>query len=451
MVNEELPRAGTVRPARAEGQGSLNIRRELASDRAMGRRDTFALGALVLGCCASVAAGASAQLDPAQADRALATLSARELDALGPLLRTGTVSLVEFASEDQLPAVIIATEVDAPAAEIARVIADPRRYPEFMPALDEVAVSADEGGQISYSWGWRTAIFQLRGENVMQQFAPPAEHPELGWRFVVRSTSGDLGAGRTVWRVLPRGDRTLLMTSSRMDFRDANYIARQLAAASQSMNRTVNIAINFAMLLRTRIEAERRAGRSRPALLVPSGDPERPQIDAVSLEGMFGRGDVMWVETSGADLGRVAVIGAVHTPPETTRRAMLDPHGFTQGLLQGAHATILETSERGTRFEWGIDLPLVGTSGQMQIGEAPDGRVHLDGVGGALSQARWRFETIGRPYGTIVVTWGRFDPADGMWLLRTVTDADGAFRPGLAGAAQLMMVRGLRTRLIRGI
>ena len=417
----------------------------------MGRRRSCALAALVLGCCASIAASASAQLDPEQADRALATLSPRELDALAPLLRTGTVSLVEFAADDQLPAVIIATEVDAPAAEVARVIADPRRYPDFMPALDEVTVTADEGGQISYGWGWRTAIFQLRGDNVMQQFSPPADHPEVGWRFVVRSTGGDLGAGRTVWRVLPRGDRSLVMTSSRMDFRDANYIARQLAAASQSMNRTVNIAINFAMILRTRIEAERRAGRPRAALVIPPGDPERPAIDAVSLEGMFGRGDIMWVETSGADLGRVAVIGAMHTQPDVTRRAMLDPHGFTQGLLQGAHATILESSERGTRFEWGIDLPLVGTTGQMQIGEAPDGRVHLDGVVGALSQARWRFETIARPYGTIVVTWGRFDPADGMWLLRTITDADGAFRPGLASATQLMMVRGLRTRLIRGI
>lgn len=418
----------------------------------MSRWSFLAAGLLALSLATPGPAGVCrAQLDPEQADRALATFTPRELEAIAPLLRTGTVSLVEYANDGELPAVVIATEVDAPAAEVARVIGDPRHYPDFMPALDEVTVTTDEAGQLSYTWAWQTSIFQLRGDNVMQQFAPPPEHPEVGWRFVVRSTGGDLGAGRTVWRVLPRGDRALLMTSSRMDFRDANYIARQLASASSSMNRTVNIAINFAMILRTRMEAERRAGRTRPALTIPAGDPERPPIDAIALEGMFGRGDVMWVETNGADLGRVAVIGAMHTQLDVTRRAMLDPQGFTQGLLQGAHATILERDERGTRFEWGIDLPLVGTSGQMQLGEHDDGRVHLDGVQGALSAARWRFETVARPYGTLVITWGRFDPADGMWLLRVVTEADGAFRPGLASATQLMMVRGLRTRLIRGI
>ena len=58
---------------------------------------------------------------------------------------------------------------------------------------------------------------------------------------------------------------------------------------------------------------------------------------------------------------------------------------------------------------------------------------------------------MARPYGTLVFSWGRFDPADWLWLLRVVTDADAAFRPGLGSATQLMMVRGLRTRLVRGL
>lgn len=401
------------------------------------------------------AAAAAAQPPREQeADRPLATFTPRELAILAPLLRTGTVSLVEFAYDGELPAIVIATEVDAPAAEVARSVGDPRRYPEFMPALDEVRVDpVPEGaGLISYQWAWRAAMFTLRGTNVMQTFAPPADHPELGWRFVVRSTGGDLGSGRTVWRVLPRGpDRTLVMSSSRMDLRDANYIARQLSAASQSMNRTVNIAIAFAMVLRTRIEAERRAGRPRAPLPVESEEPERPAIDAVALEPLLGRGDVVWVETTGADLGRIAVIGAMHTPVARTRAAMLDPQGFTAGLVQGAHATVIGTGPDGTRFDWGLDLPLVGSSGRMRLREASDGRVHLDGIEGAFAQARWRFETIARPYGTLVVTWGRFDPADGLWLIRVVTEADPAFRPGIAGATQLMMLRGLRARLVRGI
>jgi hypothetical protein len=419
----------------------------------MAARAALALAIVLFGATPAAAQEAApTETAAAEADRALATFTPREIDAIAPLLRSGTVSLVEFAYDGQLPAIVIATEVDAPAADVARVVGDPRQYPTFMPALSEVGVTAEEGTQLSYSWTWRTAVFTLRGTNVMQTFAPPPDHPEAGWRFVVRSTGGDLGAGRTVWRVLPRADgRTLLMTSSRMDLRDANYIARQLAAASQSMNRTVNIAIGFAMVLRTRMEAERRAGRVRAPLPADAGDPARPPIDALAVEGLLPRGDVMWVETSGTDLGRIAVIGAMHTPEATTRAAMLDPNGFTQGLLQGAHATVVESGPEGTRFDWGIDLPLVGSSGQMLVAPQSDGTVHLDGVRGALGGARWRFETAQRPYGTLVTTWGRFDPADGLWLIRVVTDADGAFRPGLASATQLMMMRGLRTRLIRGI
>jgi len=395
---------------------------------------------------------ASAQPAPTQADRPLATLSPDELEVLGPLLRTGTVSLVEFAMDGELPAVVIATEVDASPATLAAVVGDPRHYPDFMPALDAVNVHAEDAAQLSYSWAWETSLFTLRGDHAMQRFAPPEGHPEQGYRFVIRSTGGDLGVGRTVWRILPRGQgRSLLMSSCRMDFQDANYIARQLASTGPSLSRTVNIALGFATVLRARMEAERREGRVRTAVPRPGSEPARPAMDPLALERLVGRGDVMWVETTGTDLGRVMVLGAMHTPEGVTRTAMLDPAGFTQGFLQGARATVLERSPTETRFDWGIDLPLVGTSGQMLLRDTPGGRIQLDGVHGSLADARFRFETIARPYGTLVVTWGRFDPSEGFWLLRVVTNADAAFRPGLAGAAQLMLIRGLRTRLIRGV
>lgn len=418
------------------------------SSRRLGELLIASLTALLLSSCVATASAQESGLT----DRRLESFSAAELRVLDPLLATGTVALVEFAGQGELPAIVIATEVRAPAATTAEVIANPRRYPEFMPALTGTTVESERGDQLSFSWSWNTALFTLRGASTMQKYEPPAAHPERGYRFVVRATEGDLGSGRTLWRVLPRGaDRSLLISSSRIDFRDANYIARQLAAASMSMNRTANISISFAMLLRTRMEAETRAGHPPSPLAVPPGDPVRPAIDGVSLEPVLGRGDLIWIETSGADLGRIAAMGLMHTPEDVTRRAMLDPHGFTTGILVRSSCTVLEQEGDRTRFSWGIDMPLVGSSGEMQMDSAGDHAVRLDGVSGALSASRWRFETAARPYGTLVTTWGRFDPADGFWLLRVVTDADAAFRPGLASATQLMMVRGLRHRLTVGI
>lgn len=406
----------------------------------------WALATCAVFSCASVSAAQDAPAS--EADRALATFTASDIRLLRPLLETGVVSLVEFAYGDQIPAIVIACEIGAPADVVASVVGEPAHYPEFMPALDAVDVTSAEGDAQSYDWSWHTSIFTLHGQNTMVRYDPPADQAERGYRFVVRSEGGDLGTGRTVWRILPRGPgRSLVMTSSRMDLRDANYIARQLAAASSTMNRSIHVALAFSMMLRTRAEAERRAGFVR-ARVVDGGEvPAEPTFDPTVYEDMLNRGDLMWVETSdGSDQGRVVGVGRIHTDEARTRAAILDPAGFTQGLLQGAHATMLP-SDDGTRFEWGIDLPLVGTTGVMHMREQSDGVLALDGESGALGGARWRFRTRPRDYGTLLLAWGRFDLGDGLWLVRVVEDADPAFRPGLSSSAELMMVRGLRTRL----
>jgi hypothetical protein len=83
----------------------------------------------------------------------------------------------------------------------------------------------------------------------------------------------------------------------------------------------------------------------------------------------------------------------------------------------------------------------------MHMTERTAGVIALDGESGALSTARWRFHTRPRDYGTLVTAWGRFDLAEGLWLVRVVQDADAAFRPGLSSSAELMMLRGLRARV----
>lgn len=389
-----------------------------------------------------------------EADRALATFTPSELRQLAPLLDSGVVSLVEWGYGGELPAVVIACRVNAPPATVAQVIGDPAHYPDFMAALDEVNVTGEtnEAGlhAISYSWAWQASVFTLRGDNTMDLYAPPDGEPERGYRFVVRSTGGDLGVGRTVWRVLPDGSGSLIMSSSRMDLRDANYIARSLAAASSSVNRSINVALAFSMVLRTRAEAERRSGTTRTPFASASGDPARPTFDPTSIEAMLMRGDLLWVEsTDGTDQGRVVALSRLPQTADRVRGAILDPGGFTNGMLAGAHATILEAGPEGTRFSWGIDLPLVGTSGEMRMSERPDGVLCLDATSGALEGAAWRFALTPRDYGTLVTAWGTFDLASGLWLIDVVQGADPSFRPGLSASAELMMVRGLRYRLAR--
>jgi hypothetical protein len=397
-------------------------------------------------------AAALAQPTSHEADRPLATFTPTELAQIRPLLDTGVVSMVEWAYGTELPAVVIAAHVDAPADVVAAVIGDPAHYPDFMAALDAVNVTSDATNEgvraLSYSWDWQASIFTLHGDNTMEVYVPPTDQPDRGYRFVVRSTGGDLGIGRTVWRVVPDGTGSIVMSSSRMDLRDANYIARSLAAASSSVNRSINVALAFSMVLRTRAEAERRAGHVRAHLPDPTGEPARPPIDPITLAPMLMRGDLLWVEsTDGTDQGRVVAITRLPQVRDQVRAAILDPGGFTAGLLQGAHANILEAGPEGTRFAWGIDLPLVGTSGEMLMSEHADGVLCLDATDGALEGAAWRFELTPRDYGTLVMAWGTFDLGSGLWLIDVVQGADPSFRPGLSASAELMMMRGLRYRL----
>ncbi|MGB8332208.1 MAG: hypothetical protein WCE62_18940, partial [Polyangiales bacterium] len=172
----------------------------------------------------------------------LGTFSAEERILIAPYLAQGPVVLTEFANQQtDLPAVIYAARIDAPAATVAGVIGSPSDYPGFMRALTAVKVQTISGQMMAFDWTWGVALFSLTGHNVMTTY--PGDSTR-GYRFEIRTTSGDLGIGRVMWRVFPEGpSKSLVVFSSRLDMRNANYITRQLASEGNSINRTVNVAV----------------------------------------------------------------------------------------------------------------------------------------------------------------------------------------------------------------
>ena len=371
-----------------------------------------------------------------------------ELRRVEPLLEDGTVGLVELAHGALLPAVHLARVVEAPAATIADVVARPERYPEFMPAVSEVEITERARRSAAFSWRWTTSVFALRGDAMLTRYDAPPNHPERGIRIDVQRTGGDLGFGREVWRILPRGpDRALVLLSARMDLRDANYLARSVASASRSINRSVNIAMATGMLLRAGAEAERCAGAApRPAraALHP------PRVDLRPLRSILLRGDMLLIESNGVELVQASVMTLLPQPEQRVRSIMLNPVAFAEALIPGSSATIREDRGDALDFHWQVDLPLIGTGGDMTLRERADEVVELDATEGAMDGGRWRFRTQPMPgRATGVVGWATFDVADTNFLLRAIVDADDAFRPGLSGATEVMMARALRIRVNR--
>ncbi len=129
---------------------------------------------------------------------------------------------------------------------------------------------------------------------------------------------------------------------------------------------------------------------------------------------------------------------------------MLDPVAFTQALIAGSRATIRERTDNLVRFDWGVDLPIIGTSGAMTLREQQDRVIDLDAVSGAMAGGHWRFVT--QPLSgnaTGVLGWASFDVGTANFLLRAIVEADAGFRPGLSAATEIMMARALRIRLTR--
>jgi hypothetical protein len=396
--------------------------------------------------CALANAQAQQPKHDARTDR-LAGLNKAELTLLESALQAGPVALIEFSDDDQdeLPAINLATYVDASAEQVAAIIANPNDYPTFMPTIDTVHLVAKNGLSTVYDWGWTLAVFQLGGRNNMTVFAPATKSSNTGYRITIDSLSGDFGAGRYSIRLLDTAkNRSLLALSVRLDLRRSNYVVRQMAKASRSVNRSANLAMACSILFAIRQEAEKRAGRSplpeNPHTLI------KPLVDLRRLAPLLSRGDLFFFDMTGERLNQLTVLGQINYQTAVVRRVLTDADAFGEALVSGSHVQVLSREKGAVEFAWNVALPLVGSSGTMRLKD--DGTlISVDATSGMLNGGSWRFETSApTPSSTIVLGWGSFDLKKSTWLLQSLIAADPYLEHGLAAAADIMLVRSLRAR-----
>jgi hypothetical protein len=391
---------------------------------------------------------ALAEHQTGQVDASVARLGAlnqKERAVLAPYLAQGPIVLTEFLNRrTDLPAVIYAARIHAPAKTVAGVIGKPSDYPRFMRALTAVDIQAVKGQMTAFDWTWGVTLFSLSGHNVMTTY--PGEGTR-GYGFDIRTTGGDLGIGRVMWRVYPEGpNKSLIVFSSRLDMRDANYITRQLASEGNAVNRTINVAVAMVTLLEVKAEAERRAGTSIDGKFAPK-PLRRPRIDMNALHPLLGRGDLVFMDLDGDTLQSVAVVGRSGSSVGRVRRVMLDPEEFSKSLLHGTCAEVTERTLEGTKFEWEIPIPLLHVGGEMMLRPSPT-VIAIDGISGTLSKGQWRFDTHRYPGGEAgVVAWATFNPADSPKLIRKLIAGNTHFSHGFVAATQLAVMRSLRTRV----
>ncbi len=391
----------------------------------------------------ALAENRSSQVDATVAR--LGTLDATERELLEPFLTRGPVLLTEFSNrQTDLPAVIYAAAIHAPAQVVAEVIGHPDRYPSFMSGLGSVDVQSRTPTMLAFDWTWGVSLFSMTGQNVMTTYPASAER---GYRFDIRTIGGELGIGRVMWRVFSDGpQKSVVVFSSRLDMRDANYITRQLSQEGNAVNRTINVAVAMVTLLEIKEQAETLVG-SHVSTRAPAKPLQRPDLDMNALRGILGRGDLVFMDLDGYTMQRVTVVGRTGASVQRVRRVMLDPEEFGQSLLHGTCAEIVEKTEEGVRFEWEIPIPLIHVGGEMILRPSPS-VISVDGLSGTLSQGRWRFDTHRYRGGEAgVVAWATFDPADSPKFIRKLIAGNTYFSHGFVAATQLAVMRSLRTRV----
>jgi hypothetical protein len=409
---------------------------------------TRVAGAVGAACAAVwlLCAPVEAENRDARQDR-LEGLGKDELARIAPELTRGPVALVEFADmqADQLPAINIAVPVRASAELVTRILTDPASFPKFMPTLDKVNIVAKHDNSVVYEWSFDLALLHMHGRNTMTVYPPAKNKPDSGTRITIDSEEGDLGRGRMLFRVHPHGAESVLVMSMRLDLREANYVARQVAKAARSVNRSANIALAFSMALHTRSEAERRQGSalasspSAPAL-------HKPEVDVARLAPLLNRGDLLLFEARGSTLDQISVVGAVGQPAAKVRSVMGDAKAFGSALVPGSKAEVVSVVNGVTTFDWAISMPLLGVSGQMQLTEQGN-EMTIDATDGAIKGGRWQFAVA--PLSaevTLITGWARFGFQDSSWLLEKLTNADPYLGHGIVGASELMLMRAIRSR-----
>lgn len=379
--------------------------------------------------------------------------SPAEIASVEPLLDQAIVTHIEATEFVELPQVTVIARANVGCDAVLAVARDVSTYPSFMPAIDTVTVLESTGETTAFEWTWQAAILSFRGRAAVSLVADG--DGSRGFRLVHELLGGDLGRARRVLRASPvRGaaDRCQLVLVGRQDLRDANYLTRESNGSALTMSRSTSLALSIAIAARVRGEAERRAGRTRPPIRSPLGDPRTLTVDPSALALLLSRGEVFVLETTdGSDLGTIVGLTRLLFPPERVRAAFFDPVRFCVGLLAGASIRELDRSGPSARYEWNVDVPFLGSRGELTIRDVSADEVELEATAGALRGGRMVLETRPADGGhTFASLAARLDPSDGVPLVAAIESTDAAFRPGLVASGLLMAFRGLRRGLNEG-
>ncbi len=145
------------------------------------------------------------------------------VDALAPLLAHGQLAVIESHRDGTLKQVAILSLADVAPPAIHAVVANPARYPEFMPNISRQRVTRRDDGQLHMAWTLKTPVSSMSGTALMTVGSDTVE---------VNALTGDVPRARLLWRFIPLGkERSVVAYYTYSDIRAASWVTRLLLNA----------------------------------------------------------------------------------------------------------------------------------------------------------------------------------------------------------------------------
>jgi hypothetical protein len=361
-----------------------------------------------------------------------------ELQLLRPLADGGAAALVYYPDAGPGARITVIVPVAAPLMAVRRALLEAERWPEFIPALRTVTLLSRHGRRTAYRFEVSASLLDMSAVTTL------TDVNERRVDFTVQES--DFGVAAARWDLLDDGPgRTLLVTTNWSDPSQGHWLLRRTARSNLTATAGMNVAVDLILALSVGRRALDLAG-------VPT--PPRPLHGVVSPTSLTPPPRGPW-ESLVNDPKRYYLFAFRLTEDGAVSQMSVMHH--TWGRADALEARLVEIAGYGNhlpgvratpingatdRAEIVVSTPLDSASGTLIQRRDASGAILLEGHGGALEGAHWRWDitrTEGR--GTLLTLTGNVHESMASTLVRAAAGREPYLYAGVAALRELMWMR----------
>ncbi len=373
--------------------------------------------------------------------------TARELDALRPLLVRGPAFLVRNADAGADARITIVARTGANAAAMRRVITTPGEYGTFMPILRSVDVLSSRGARTAFRFHVAAPLFDVTALCAMNDVSER--------RVDVVITQSETGPGGSRWDLTDEDPtHSIVALSTWGDPSQGHWILRQVARRSPAAIAGMNISVDTVLALGAARRAEILAGSALPIRpeqgIAPTGELAPPE--AGPWQTLTRDATVLSLSlTPEGAVRQVTVAAWTPAAPVVVLTRLRDVPNFGQvwGSIREVSLLPGETlSATGpVRYRSVIETPLTHMEGE-QVMRSEGSVVWHEGISGDFADSAHRWDVVEAPGGgSYVMLTGGSDYNRAGWATRTLMARDPWLMAGFAGSWKIVWLR----NLLRGL